>query len=118
MKKRSIISFSIALIMIIAVLGSATASASALRSSPTLSSYGVIITKGSSTGKIVITYDVLANSIADSVGVSSMKIYKSDGSYVTTIRATSLNGFTASGVGSHRNSYIYTGTSEIGRAHV
>ncbi len=111
MKKRSIISFSIALIMIIAVLGSATASASALRSSPTLSSYGVIITKGSSTGKIVITYDVLANSIADSVGVSSMKIYKSDGSYVTTIRATSLNGFTASGVGSHRNSYIYTGTS-------
>lgn len=111
MKKRSVISFSIALIMIITILGSATASASVLRSSPTLSSYGVIITKGANAGKIVITYDVLANSIADSVGVSSMKIYKSDGSYVTTIRATSLNGFTDSGVMSHRNSYTYTGTS-------
>lgn len=111
MKKRSIISFSIALIMIIAILGSVPASASVLRSSPTLSSYGVVITKGTSAGKIVITYDVLANSIADSVGVSSMKIYKSDGSYVTTITASSLNGFTDSGVMSHRNSYTYTGTS-------
>lgn len=111
MKKRNIIAFGITLIIIIATLGSVTASASVLRSSPTLSSYGVIITKGTSAGKIVITYDVLANSIADSVGVSSMKIYKSDGSYVTTIYATSLNGFKAYGAMSHRNSYTYTGTS-------
>lgn len=111
MKKRSIISLAIVLAIIITTFGSVTASASTLRSSPTLSSYGAIITKGASTGKIVITYDVLANSIADSVGVSSMKIYKSDGSYVTTINATILNGFTTSGHMSHRNSYTYTGTS-------
>lgn len=111
MNKRRFISVAIALGIIITVLGSVTASASTLRSSPTLSSYGVVITKGASAGKIVITYDVLANTFADSVGVSSMKIYKSNGTYVTTINATSLNGFTASGCVSNRNSYTYTGTS-------
>lgn len=113
MKKQQFISYIFAFVFVCLVCnGAATAEASdILRSSPTLTRYGAIATAGNSTGKVVITYDVLANSIADSVGVSSMKIYKSDGSYVTTIRATSLNGFTASGVGSHRNSYTYTGTS-------
>lgn len=82
-----------------------------MRSSPTLTRYGAVITEGNRAGEIVITYDVLASHIADSVGVSSMKIYKANGSYVTTIYASSLNGFTTSGSGSHRNSYTYTGIS-------
>lgn len=111
MKARRIISFAVVLVLVVTMLGSAIASASVLRSSPTLSSYGAVLTKGSSAGKIVITYEVSANNIAESLGVSYMKIYKSDGGYVTTIYATNLNGFKASGTMSHRNSYTYTGTS-------
>lgn len=111
MKKLRMVSIALVLVLALGTLSKTAVYASTLRASPTLNAYSVIITKGSSTGKIVITYDVAANTIADSVGVSSMKIYKSDGSYVTTIYATSLNGFTTSGSGSHRNSYTYTGTS-------
>ncbi len=113
MKKQQIISGFFAFVFVCLICSGATVAEASdvLRSSPTLTRYGAVATSGNSAGKIVITYDVLANSIADSVGVSSMKIYKSDGSYVTTITATSLNGFTDSGVMSHRNSYTYTGTS-------
>ena len=111
MKKLRIMSIALFLVLALNTLSGTVVYASTLRASPTLNAYSAIITKGNSTGKIVITYDVAANTIADSVGVSSMKIYKSDGSYVTTIAATSLNGFTDSGVMSHRNSYTYTGTS-------
>ena len=111
MKKLRIMSIALFLVLALNTLSGTVVYASTLRASPTLNAYSAIITKGNSTGKIVITYDVAANTIADSVGVSSMKIYKSDGSYVTTITATSLNGFTDSGVMSHRNSYTYTGTS-------
>ena len=82
-----------------------------LRASPTLTRYSAIITSGSSAGKIVITYDIAANDIADSLGVSKMVIYKSDGGYVTTIYATALNNFKASNTVRHRASYTYTGTS-------
>ena len=111
MKTRRILSLIIVSLLVAALLGSATASASVVRASPTLSSYGAVLTKGSNTGKFVITYDVSANNIAESLGVSYMKIYKSGGDYVTTIYATNLNGFKASGTMSHRNSYTYTGTS-------
>ena len=111
MKKFRIMSIALFLVLALNILSGTVVCASTLRASPTLNAYSAIITKGNSTGKIVITYDVAANTLADSVGVSSMKIYKSDGSYVTTITATSLNRFTDSGVMSHRNSYTYTGTS-------
>lgn len=81
-----------------------------LRASPTLTRYSAIITSGSSAGQIVITYDIAANDIADSLGVSKMVIYKSDGTY-TTIYPTSLNNFKASNTVRHRASYTYTGTS-------
>lgn len=83
----------------------------ALRSSPTLFRYSAIAAQGSSSGKVVITYDVTANTEADSLGVSQMKIYKSDGGFVTTIYPTSLNNFKASNTVRHRSSYTYTGIS-------
>ena len=70
MKTRRILSLIIVSLLVAALLGSATASASVVRSSPTLSSYGAVLTKGSNTGKFVITYDVSANNIAESLGVS------------------------------------------------
>ena len=96
MKKLRIMSIALFLVLALNALSGTVVYASTLRASPTLNAYSAIITKGNSTGKIVITYDVAANTIADSMGVSSMKIYKSDGSYVTTITATNLNGFTDS----------------------
>lgn len=111
MRKNKFISLTIVLAIITTIFIYPTASASTLRASPTLSSYGVVLTKGEDSGQIIITYDVLSNSIAESLGVSSMKIYKANGTYVTTIYASSLNGFTTSGTMRHRASYTYTGTS-------
>ena len=107
--------FTIALSLVIAIsICSGVAMADTtdvLRSSPTLFRYSAIATQSSSSGKVVITYDVTANTDADSLGVSKMVIYKSDGGYVTTIYATALNNFKASNTVRHRASYTYTGTS-------
>ena len=114
MKKYRIASFTIIFAIIFTAFCSETASASTLRASPTLSSYGVVATAGDSAGEIVFTYDILSNSIAESLGVSSMEIYKSNGSsgtYVTTIYPSTSNGFTTSGTMRHRSSYTYCGTS-------
>lgn len=98
-------------VVMLCILGGVTANASSLRASPTLNAYNAIATQGGDSGKIVITYDVAANTIADSVGVSMMKIYKSNGSYVTTIYANSQNNFKISNAVRHRTSYTYTGIS-------
>lgn len=111
MKKYRIILFAIVVMLAITNLCGTTASASVSRSSPTLSSYSAVATQGSSTGKIVITYDVCANAIASSLGVSRIEIYKSNGTYVTTIYPTSLNGLKTTNAMWHRSSYTYTGTS-------
>lgn len=114
MKKHRTFLISITAALIFAMLCSMTASAAnsdILRASPTLSSYSAILTQGSSTGEIKINYDVCANSKADSLGVSSIKIYKSNGSYVTTITPTALNGLSITNSGWHLSSYTYTGVS-------
>lgn len=111
MKKHRIVSCVLTAAIIFMILGNITASASTMRASPTLSSYGVVLTKGSSGGKVIITYDVLANSVAESLGVSSIVIYKSSGDYVTTIYPTTLNGLKTSNAMWHRSSYTYSGTS-------
>lgn len=111
MKKYRAMSLAIVYAIFVMIFGCVTVSAAALRASPTLSSYGVILTQGSSSGKINITYDVSANDIADSLGISQIKIYKSNGNYVTTIYPTSFNNFSASNTVRHRATYTYTGTS-------
>ena len=89
------------------------ASAVESRASTTLANYPVTIAKGSRSGEIKISYDVQANGRADSVGVSSIKIYESDGTYVTTITGSTGNGLIGTGVSRHRSSYIYSGTSGV-----
>lgn len=84
---------------------------SILRGSPTLSEYGAKVSKGYSSGEIIITCDVEANDISERVGVSSIKIYKSSGSYVTTITGTEENGLIGTGTPLHSPSYTYKGVS-------
>lgn len=112
MKKRLLtIALSLAIAFSVCIGVAIADTPDSLRSSPTLFRYSAIASQGSSSGKIVITYDVTANIDADSLGVSQMKIYKSDGGYVTTIYPTALNNFKASNTVRHRASYTYTGTS-------
>lgn len=82
-----------------------------LRASPTLNSYSAILKAGTTSGTVRISYDVIANKTASSVGISSIVIYKSNGDYVDTITGTERNGLIATKSVSHSSSYSYSGTS-------
>lgn len=109
MKKRILPLFTALVLLFTA---STTAAAVEMRSSPTLAIYSAMITQGAAgTGKLIISYDVRANTEAKEVGVAAIKIYKANGSYVTTITGTTQNGLIATDTERHRSSYTYTGTT-------
>ncbi len=83
------------------------------RASTTLSYYNIGSKEGDNTGEIKITYDVRANTIADTVGISSIVIYQSNGIKVETITGTVDNGLLRTDSVRHRSTYIYTGTSGV-----
>lgn len=109
MKKR-ILSMGIAVLFVLSMC-SGIASAAETRASKTISLYTVTASMGSNAGEIKINYDVQASKIADEVGVSSIVIYKSDDTYVTTITGTTENGLIREGATRHRSSYVYKGSS-------
>ena len=108
MKKR-VFPFILVIVCLFSVCGSALALE--IRASSTLMSYPVSASRGSSSGEIKISYDIQANNFADSLGISSIEIYKSDGTYVTTITGSTSNGLVRSNASRHRSTYTYTGTS-------
>ena len=71
------------------------------RASRTLSEYNAGLRAGSSSGEIRISYDVSATNIANSIGVLSIAVYKSDGSYVATITGTTGNGLVINSGSTH-----------------
>lgn len=83
------------------------------RASLTLSAYSAGLKAGSSGGTISISYDVQASKWADSVGVESIAIYRSNGSYVTTIAGTTSNGLICADSNIHKGTYSYVGTSGV-----
>lgn len=91
----------------------ALASDAGVFSNPTLSRYTAQLSRGPSKGKITVFYRVSANAptAINSIGVSSIKIYKANGVYVTTISGTTSNGLVARNVTSHSGTYSYTGVS-------
>ncbi len=109
MKKRSI-SLVLVLFFVFSVsMGSATAVT--LRASETLTRYSAILKAGRASGSIKVSYDILANDKADSLGISSIVIYKSDNSYVTTITGSESNGLIKKSSAYHQSSYTYAGKS-------
>lgn len=107
MKKRILPLFT-ALVLIF--ITSTNAAAVEMRSSPTLATYSAMITQGTEgSGKLIISYDVSANTEADEVGVAFIKIYKANNTYVTTITGTTQNGLIATNTERHRSSYTYAG---------
>lgn len=111
MRKRAL-SLGLVLTMLLTLCGG-MALAAEPRASLTLSYYPVIILAGDNEGEIKISYDVLASGKADEVGVASIKIYRSSGSYVTTIIGTLENGLIRTNAGRHSSTYIYEGTSGV-----
>lgn len=82
-----------------------------MRASVTVTYTQASASSGSNTGEVKIAYQVRASKTASPIGASSIAIYKSDGSYVTTIRGTTSNGFMANNTTSKSGTYTYKGTS-------
>ena len=80
------------------------------RASEYLHGHTTYLTPGSSSGEVRLEYVVLATRVMNYVGVSKIVVYKSDGSYVTTITGTVSNGLLGTSDAHHPGNYIYHGT--------
>lgn len=78
--------------------------------SSTITGYSAALSPGNS-GQIKLIYSVGASATATSIGVSSIKIYKSNGTQVKTITGTKSNGLLTSGTNKKTGTYTYSGVS-------
>lgn len=101
---------SLALLLILSLCAE-TASATSARASLTLSIHSAQASTGNKEGEVKFTYDVQTSQAADQVGVSSIKVYKSNGDYVTTVYGTTGNGLIRTNTNRHSSTYTYKGTS-------
>ncbi len=111
MKKRI---FPLFAVLVLVITSSATAIAAennSLRSSPTLAIYSAKLTQGSRSGNIIISYDVSANTLAEEVGVATIKVYEAGGDCAATITGSIWNNLLLTDSVDHRSSYTYKGTS-------
>lgn len=83
------------------------------RASLTLSTHSAVLKAGSSRGTVSISFDVRTNKLADFIGVESIDIYKSDGSFVTSITGTTGNGLIYADSNIYKEAYSYTGISGV-----
>ena len=111
MKKR-LISFIFIFLFVFSICGESV-NAIELRASKTLSSYVAELFKGSSSGKVEITYDVIATETADLVGVSSIRVYRSDGVRVATFSGSAANGLLRADAVRHRSTFVFPGESGV-----
>ena len=130
--KKLIACFLACIMMFSCCVGALAVTEDMMRASISISSTTATLGTGVNSGEVKITYQVRASKTASPIGASSIAIYKSDGSYVTTIRGTTSNGLMANSTTSKSGTYTYKGTSgtsyyakvtfsataEIGRAHV
>lgn len=65
----------------------------------------------SGSGKLKITVSERANGTMSTLGASAIRIYKSDGTYVTRILGTTSNGLLKNNASSLSGSYTYQGSS-------
>lgn len=73
-------------------------------------SYSAILTQGSGSGQLNITYSVWGKNEMTKIGVSKIEIYKSTNSYATfTVFGDTQNGLLATSTSYHSGVYTYTG---------
>ncbi len=75
------------------------------KASDHLRSYSATLYTGNSRGQLQLSFNVYAYSTSTSIGISQVKVYKSDGSYVKTIQGSTSNGLLASSRRSFSNTY-------------
>lgn len=102
---------SLILCLLFACCGTTLASNNGVLSSSTILSCSASLQKGSSKGKLSLNYTIRGNATMSTIGVSSIKLYTSSGSYVTTITGTTSNGLLAKNSLSQKNSYTCSVTS-------
>lgn len=79
-------------------------------SSDYLSSYNAFAQKGSSSGKMDVTFVVRSPILATKIGVKQIEICKASGAHVTTIYGSTSNGLQAANTTIHGATYTFTGT--------
>jgi len=111
MKKR-IVSL-LLMVSLMLSFGCVTASAAEIMplASTTITSYSASVAAGRNSGEIKISYEIQAKNVASTIGISTVKVYKADGSYVTTIYGSTSNGLLGSNSNYRSSTYTYKGTS-------
>lgn len=109
--KRGFFTFLITVLFLTSLSTEAIATSNEIFASFTLTGYSAGLSSGETDGTVNVSYDIRASKLADSIGVSSIKIYKSDGSYVTTILGTTDNGLIREDSSIHKSVYSVELTS-------
>lgn len=109
--KRVISTSLIAVLFLTSLSTEAVATSNEIFASFTLTSYSAGLSSGETDGTVDVSYDIRSSKLADSIGVSSIKIYKSDGSYVTTVLGTTDNGLIRKDSSIHKSVYSIELTS-------
>lgn len=76
-----------------------------------LSEYGAALIATDTKGKYDLYFDVTGTKTSDTIGVSKIEIYKSNGTYVTTVTGTIANGLIIEQECCHAGVYTRYGTS-------
>ncbi len=84
-----------------------------LYSSDYLNSYNVFAQKGASSGKLDITYVVIAPARMSKIGASKIEIYRDLNTKVATFYGSTANRLQDSNTGTHGGTYTYSGTAGV-----
>lgn len=82
------------------------------RESYVFSSYWVLPYQGKASGEINLDFSVTSSHPTTTIGISSIEIYRSNGTHVHTEQGTVENGLLRNG-GNCAGTYIYQGTSGV-----
>lgn len=108
---KKIVSCLLVCVMVFSCCASAFAVSAEPYASLTITSGIASMTPGKNSGEIRINYQTGASKTSSPIGVASIVIYKSDGTYVTTIKGSTANGLMANRALSKNGSYTYRGVS-------
>lgn len=112
MKSKAVILI-VVLVTLISCCPFASAEVAKPYASAQLSSYGAALAQGNATGEIEISYIVNGVGIVNTIGVSQIDIYQANGTLITTIYGTTVNGLVVLSSDGHSGTRTYTGTPGV-----
>lgn len=115
--------FLASILAVLTVLSMAAAPVTAMASGPDdginicssdyIGSFNSYAQKGSSSGKMDVTFIITSPIRASKIGVSQIEIIKASGAHVTTIYGSTANGLQASNISTHAATYTFSGTPGV-----